>query len=622
MTRAILAIGVNTYDHVTSLEGAEIDATRIYEAMMDSDIGSCDPDLSRLLLSPTAQDVRTAIQEILFSEHPVDEFTFFFAGHGDIKSTGFYLALRDSRLGRISSTAFSLSELFANLSEARPTQTNVILDACFSGGVAVDLSVLSRPETSGYVGSPAVTLLAMAARDQTAGEFPDGGIGANALLDCISGRALVREDVPVLDLFDVGQVVSERVRRQGSQNPVLSALNVHRRSVFCRNPNFQASARSALQKWEPRTFLDSVEPVLAAHARSPADLLADVERLFGPLALKAAAGRDPFLAVEIRAAGCVALLPYAAGPIVAEWIKAELEQISAACKAAVRLVVEAIRDERYALLRGSGGLANLFLLPVRLSKLLGWAGAAFHIDLLLGREASFPREDFATLMESLVQHYGVSMNAMSDAQAPGLALGLTAAERLGITDPSEIILSSVFNSLVDCGARIADTNLDPDRILNYLLSRMSGDYTDVTEHLAQPTELLTVLLLLSRLYGLQDIFNDALADIDHVTINAFVADDYQAFGSASIEDGENNAYMIGHGIWSVEDLLRHWPAHAFVPPISPVVGGTAIFAALLFPDRVPWFVFPSERLEVDLSPGDSTSNPDQKKNHNILQSLD
>lgn len=522
MARVILAIGVNTYDHTTPLEGAEVDATRVHDVMIDPEIGGCDPGRSRLLLSPTAQEVRDALQEVLFADEPLEELTIFFAGHGDIQSTGFYLALRDTRPGRISSTAFSLSELFANLSEARPPQTNVVLDACFSGGVAVDLGVLTRPETSGYVGSPAVTLLAMAARNQTAGEYPDGGIGANALLDCISGRALVREDVPVLDLFDIGQVVSERVRRESGQNPVLSALNVHRRSVFCRNPLFQASARTVLQKWQPRAFLDSVEPVLAAHAKNPADLLADIERLFGPLISKAAADRDAFLAAEIRAVACVALLPYAADPVVAAWMLAEAEKISAESKAGMLLAVEAIRDEPYALLRGQGGLANLFILPIRLSKVLGWAGAAFHIDALLGREAAFPREDFSALIAVLVEHYGVSMTAMSEAQAPGLALGLTAAERLGLTDRCELILSSTFNSLVECGARVADTTIRPDRILTYLLSRLSGDYGDVGEDLAQPTELLTVLLLLSRLYGLTDVFDEALSDLDHVTINAFV----------------------------------------------------------------------------------------------------
>lgn len=601
MARAILAIGVNTYDHASALEGAEIDASRIHEAMVDPEVGGCDPSRSRLLLSPTGADVRAALQEVIFAEPPLQELTVFFAGHGDIQSTGFYLALRDSRPGRISSTAFSLSELFANLSEARIAQTNVVLDACFSGGVAVDLSVLSRPETSGYVGSPAVTLLAMAARDQTAGELPDGGIGANALLDCILGRALVREDVPVLDLFDVGQVVSERVRREGGQNPVLSALNVHRRSIFCRNPHFQSSARSALRKWEPRTFLDSVEPILASHAQSPTDLLADIERLVAPLAVKATAGRDAFLAVEIRAAGCVALLPYASDPVVAAWLATELDQISAECKVGLRLAIEAIQDEPYAMLRGPGGLANLFLLPIRLSKILGWAGAAFHIDLILGQSTTFPRDDFAELIDTLVEHYGLSMVAMSEAQAPSLAIGLTAAEKLGLTDSTELILSSIFNSLVDCRARIADTTLRPDRVLNYLLSRMSGDYDDVGEDLAQPTELLTVLLLLSRLYGLQEIFDEALPDLDHVTINAFVADDYNAFGQAMVEDGENDAYMIGHGVWTVDDLIRHWPQHAFTPPAAPVVACTAVLAALLFPDRIPWFVFPGDQLHFDES---------------------
>lgn len=599
MTRAVLAIGVNTYDYVTPLRGAEVDATRIYETMIDPEAGGCTPSRSCLLLSPTAQDFRTALQKVLFAEPPLDELTVYFAGHGDIQSTGFYLALRDTQLGRISSTALGLSELFANLSEARPSQTNIILDACFSGGVAVDLSVLSRPETSGYVGSPAVTLLAMAARDQTANELPDGGVGTNALLDCVLGRTLVREDVPALDLFDIGQIVSDRVRVKDGQNPILSALNVHRRSTFCRNPHFQASAQTALQKWDPRAFLDSVEPVLAAHAQSPTDLVADVERLFGPLVIKASAGRDPFLPAEIRAASCVALLPYAADAVVSAWVSAELENISADCKAGMNLAVEAIREHPYALLRGGGGLANLFLLPVRLSKLLGWAGAAVHIDAFLGRESAFPREDFAALLETLVEHYGVSMTAMSEGQAPSLALGLTAAERLGLTDTGEIILSSVFNSFVECRGRVADTTIKPERILDYLLSRMSGDYGGITEEIAQPTELLTVLILLSRLYGLQDTFDEALSELDHVTINAFIADDYQAFGQTSIEDGENDAYMIGHGVWSVDDLLRYWPTHAFLPPSAPVVGCAALLASLLFPDRVPWFVFPGDRLRPE-----------------------
>lgn len=594
--RAVLAIGVNAYDYTTPLSGAEIDAQRIHDSLVDPEIGGCDPGRSRLLLSPTVAEVRDAVRDLAFGHPPLDELTVFFAGHGDILPTGFYMALSDYRPDRVSGTAYSLSELFAVLAEARPRQTNIILDACFSGGVVGDLGVLIRPETSGDVGSPAVTLLAMAARDRTAGEYAEGGIATNALVDCLSGKTRVREDVPVLDLYDIGQVVSERLGRTGDQTPFLSALNVHRRSTFCRNPLFQASARTALQKWEPRAFLDSIEPVLATHADCPEDLLSDIERLSSPLVAKAVSGPDVFLPLEIRATVCAALLPYAADPAVAGRLLAEVRAISAGIRGGIRLAIDAIREEPYALLRGRGGLANLFLLPIRLSKLIGWAGAAWHIDTILGREAEFPREDFLALMDLLVEQYSLSMNAMSESQAPALALGLTAAHALGAHAAGELVLSSTFASLADCRARIADTTLDPERILPYLMARMSDDYSEVRDDLAQPTELLTVLLLLAPLYGLEEVFDADLSTFDHVTINAFVADDYQAFGLSRIDDGENDAFMIGHGVWTVQDLLRHWPEHAFAAPTSPAVGCAAILASLLFPDRVPWFVFPEERL--------------------------
>lgn len=213
MTRALIAIGVNTYDHVNALGAAEHDATVMFNELIKPDVGAYEPAFSRLLLSPTLAEVRLAVEEVVLGGVQFDELTFFFAGHGMIQPVGFYMAMRDTRLDRATATAFSLSELFAQIAEASPAQTNVILDACFSGGLAADLSMLTRPETSGYVGSPAVTLLAMSARNQEANEYADGGVGTSALLECITGRALVREDVGSLELFDIAQVVIQRVRR-------------------------------------------------------------------------------------------------------------------------------------------------------------------------------------------------------------------------------------------------------------------------------------------------------------------------------------------------------------------------------------------------------------------------
>jgi len=594
MTRALIAIGVNSYDYVGGLGAAEHDASAVFDELMKPEVGAYDPAFSRLLLSPSLAEVRAAVEEVVLSGVRIEELTWFFAGHGMIQPVGFYMAMRDTRLDRATATAFSLSELFAQISEASPAQTNVILDACFAGGLAADLSMLTRPETSGYVGSPAVTLLAMSARNQEAGEYPDGGVGTSALLDCIKGRALVREDVGALELFDIGQVVIGRVQRSGDQNPVLSALNVHRRSRFCRNPLFQASSQSALRKWEPRAFLEAVEPILASHANDPIDLVADVERLFGHLIDKADTSRDVFKGAELRATAAVALLPYAGvHPEVQAWLVERVTELSDCLHIALGKTVAALEDEKFAMLAGPGGMASLYLLPIRLTKVLGWTGAAYHLDRLLGREDRFPRDKFKRLLALILDHYRLSLVAMNDAQTPYLVCALTAAAALGFLDEGEAILSSTFNSYVECRARVADEGIDPSRILGFLLARLTGKFEAVQGQLAQPNALGVGLLLAAPLFELGDVFDEALSSLDHVSLNAFIADDYAAFAQQTIDDGENNGFMIGHDFWTVADLLRHFPRHAFEPPLDVAIATSAILAALLFPDRVPWFVFPA-----------------------------
>ncbi|MBX9803744.1 MAG: caspase family protein [Caulobacteraceae bacterium] len=608
MTRALIAIGVDTYDHVGGLGAAEHDAKEVFDELIKAEVGAYDPAFSRLLLSPTLALVRSTVEEVVLGGVKFEELTFFFAGHGMIQPVGFYMAMRDTRLDRATATAFSLSELFAQIAEASPLQTNVIIDACFSGGLVADLQVLTRPETSGYVGSPAVTLLAMSARNQEAGEYENGGIGTSALLDCIKGRALVREDVGALELFDIGQVVINRVQRSGEQNPVLSVLNVHRRSKFCRNPLFHASSQSTLKKWEPRAFLDAVEPVLASHAHDPADLIADVERLFGHLIAKADDSRDVFKGLELRATASIALLSYADfHPEIRSWLLQSLSELVECLHHALAEAVEALLDNKYAMLAGPGGMANLYLLPIRLSKLLGWAGAAFHIGHLLGQQSSFPRDNFKRLLELVTEHYRLSLVSMSDSQSPYLAMALTAAAALDLGELGEAVASSLFNSYVECGARVASTNIDASRILAYLLARQSGSFDGLDGQIAQPNELGVVLLLAAPLFDLTSVFDDAMSSLDHVALSAFVPDDYTAFAQETINEGENSGFMIGHDIWTVADLQEHFPHHAFQAPTDATVAGTAILASLVFPDRVPWFVFgtsaPSRPIDAQTSAG-------------------
>lgn len=139
--RTLLSVGCNVYAHANTLAGAEGDARRMFEVLVDADIGEYDIARSRLLLSPTVSEVRQALRDVLFSGGEVDTFTFFFAGHDGVRAGSFYMWVRDSEPSAQSMSALSLS-FFRSINEAAPAQTNIIIDACESGGLIADLGVL------------------------------------------------------------------------------------------------------------------------------------------------------------------------------------------------------------------------------------------------------------------------------------------------------------------------------------------------------------------------------------------------------------------------------------------------------------------------------------------------
>src|SRR5205807_7945624 len=269
MRRVLISIGCNQYSHIGDLNSAEADARRIFQTMLRRDVGNYDEEHSQLLSSPTLSDVNEAIERCLFSSGKIDAFTFFFAGHGDIRPASFYMCVKDTQMDRLSTTGLSLTDIFLRVSEAQPPQTNVIIDACYSGGLVADLGVILKPDIMGNAGTPSITLLAMSARDQESLENPSGGIGTTALLECINGSAFVQDSTPSLDLSDIGRTISGRISRGVGQAPVVWGLNLHGKSIFCKNPHYKSAADAALQRWSPRSFIDTVEPLLSGQAHDP-----------------------------------------------------------------------------------------------------------------------------------------------------------------------------------------------------------------------------------------------------------------------------------------------------------------------------------------------------------------
>lgn len=616
--RALLAIGCDAYDYLDRLNCAEADADALFTLLIKPSIGDYDVERSRLLLSPTLQEVRGALATMLFEGEALDTLTITFAGHGAVSSGSFYMATRDSRIHALSATALSLADLFRMIAEAAPKQTYLVIDACESGGLISDLNVILKSEVMGKFGTPGITLLATAASNEDAVEAGGHGIGTAALLECVRGEIFLQDGSPALELVEIGRAVSQRVSASGAQTPVVWGLNLYGPSSFCKNPHFgmsDAPLRSVLTgwpnvvttnairaglprlwepyvavptRWKPREFLDQLAPIMDTLKDDPSVLLSFIKRVSGTFAMRAQESQDRFCEIEVRAVCAIALLPFSDEPKVIEILGVQSIEIAELVELAIGNVIDAVDAYRYALV--TGGLGDLYHLPIRLSKLMGWAGFAVHARRVMGLNADVAASRLASLLNRIFDTYSLSLVAMSDCQTPYILSAITACAELGLRDAAERVLGYMFASTVACGGRVARSDLDASKILDYLIARGNQPAQLAIETIAQPTELVLALLRLSRLFDLAEEFDTSLSALDHLALNAYLADNYEQFGQEYIMGGTNAVFLVGHDFWTIAEMEAAWPS--FPVPDQPAVAMTALLASLLFPDRSPWFLLP------------------------------
>ena len=615
--RCLIAIGCDHYDEENELTGAEADARHVFEALMKPEVGDYDPEGSQLLLSPSLAEIRSAVRSILIQPGAIETLTVFFAGHGGVKAGTFYLLPSDASSALLSVTALSASELLSMIAEAAPFQTNLIVDACQAGGVSGDIRALLRPEDLGATNTPGVTVLAMAARDQAAMEVDDAGVGTMALLDCIEGKTFVSDSRPTLDLLEIGTRVSEVLTSAGEQTPVLWGLNLFGPRRFCRNPAFGGGGgplRATMGDWDDPVARSVIEAAMPDLWRvwdrlddpdwSPREVIAGVGTVLGSLPTdlgraqlmeRLAAAADPKTSVaidrlrtlEVKSAIIAASLRYAGEPKVAESIQLLAREVADEAESVVNEATAALEADRYALLSTAGGISDLFVLPLRLTRLAGWAAAAYHIRASSDptAEADVLRRYLAAILEQLT----ASVVAISDVQAAPLSCTLAAAFSGGARTEGEIFCGTMFTSAVSCDGNFASAHIEGGEILRFLIARQTGEADRVRSSLARPTELLTVLLRAAAFFDLEDAFDPWLIRFDGVDLNAFLPTNYADFAEDTIRNGVNAGYRIGQDVFTVAELDAAW-RHA--PDPIGEERTAAMLAALLLPDRTPWFVLP------------------------------
>lgn len=625
MSRILICIGVNQYDAVDldALDGAEADAQNIFDTLTDTKLGGYDPVSSRLLMSPTLMEVRQVLDDLIGLK-PVDTVTFFFAGHGGVNAGSYYLCLKNSSLQRLSTTALGMPELLLIISELSPQECNIIIDACEAGGVTIDLGTIIKPEILGAAATPSVSILCSSSANQGAGDTPIGGVGTLEIVKALKGQTLVEENNEYLDLVAVGRVVSSELMGVGGQTPVVWGLNLSGKSRFSKNPHYSASgitpvladrippgseANEIINAFSERLLLLTLKPAQEILADEVYFLLAEIAQALGSanqetrapqfvagfavsLIERVRLSHDVFAPIEMLAACCAVLnnLPHNTDTIAGqnELCKRLFEELIAVFNwLAIELDDRTLCD---------GGLADLYLLPIRITRVLGWA--AVYLILAESIEGHASPEILDTTryaVNTILALYPLSFSSVSDEQTPYLAVFMSQAIKLGWIEESELIYGLFFSSFMDVKGQITSPDMPSEKIADYIACRgRNQDYSSVGHEIAQPSEMLSLLLLLAHSLKLEDVTDPYLESIDHLTLNVFLPETYKDF-SQEVIPGTNHTYQIGHGIWQVSDFAGHLPtlkSDAFqdVAIRDMQLQVVCMCASFIFPDRCPWFL--------------------------------
>lgn len=625
--RVLVALGCNSYEHLSPLASAESDAQSVYAALVDSEYGTYSETRSEVLMSPTRQEVLECLQRALFGE-PVDVFTLHFAGHGGVKAGSYYLCTRDSHHERLSATALPLTQLFAILNEASVKQVNLILDSCQAGGLVHDLHAALKPEIIGNQASVAISMLAASASDQSASEDDRGGLLTQHLIRSLMGEIAVQSSRPYLDLVEIGRNISAGFEREMlDQVPIVWGLNLYGDGIFAANPHFSESATKVASAfaeippaselgtkiepysddlWEAylsltkgfdcRVVADVIDRVAEHLASQGTQVSRFVHGVAGTFAERADGAPDPAARSLILATASTSLLRFhdasKPDPLL-------IDLVNQTQRAIANLLIDTastLDSDRFALLsraRTAGGLADLYFLPIRISRLLAFAITAMLVDKLQRRNAMDDNAALA-LMRKVVDLYPSAFRLVSDSQAPYVYIIGRGLALLDQTDLGRQVLDRYFLDLASFGGIVASADIEKSNIFHFLLMRHSRTYVLDSRILANPSNLTGAVFAAGVSLGVGADWNSHFRQMDRHQGSLFVCHDHRKFADKTIRSGTNEAFIIGFGVWTLDDFEEIFDTRcravllkdrSLTDALTHVL---SIISSLLYPDRVPY----------------------------------
>jgi hypothetical protein len=618
----LVSIGCDTYLTLPTLHGAERDAKEVFETLV-VEKGDYDPSLSRLILSPNVQAVKDVLDGAFPHAREIDLFTFFFAGHGEAKAGSFYLCTRESDSERLSTTAFPIVSLFSIVNEFHPRQVNIIIDACRAGASSFDLNQLQKPEIIGSSDASSITFLGACSSDEYASETPNGGVMTEQFVKCLNGEVEIQTKSPFLDLLEVGTVVCQKVRQiSSSQKPILWGLSLFGDGRLAPNPHFDGGAierifpvnsvrpqskigqrirdsssilwneyRAITEEFSARRLLSVLECIFLGATDDIPGMISFLQGLQRTLAAKAGDSSDLLAPSQCLATCALCMLRHLDSPLAKQYSRGVLQEILERDGIVWQQLVASIHAEEFALCDNTGSIAELYYLPLRITKTLGWIGLGSIVETIFPELATQHNDARFELASLMFDRYESSFVAVSDSQAPFLYVFLKACLIKNKVELAERAANLYYGSFAGKSGNIARVETAGATAFTYIRSLGPAEHRPKEWRPANPTSLLTVLLLFGEKLGLHSSWD--LQAIDRKSTVFFIPVDYRDFADKVIEHGMNYTNQIGFGIWNALEFKTEFergmnasfPLSASDLPKEGV--GLCTIASLLFPDRLP-----------------------------------
>ena len=255
-----------------------------------------------------------------------------------------------------------------------------------------------------------------------------------------------------------------------------------------------------------------------------------------------------------------------------------------------QLLISIKADPRF-LVNKLSAEADLYYLPLRITKMLGWIGLSVVLEALIPRVSTTAESVRLDLASLIVERYDRSIVAVSDEQAAPLYMFMKACLLKGWNELAEQVTNLYFGSFASRKGNVARVGADGAAALRYILSLGRQEYRPNDWRPANPSHLLTVLLMCGGKLNLGTTWD--LRALDRLSTAFFIPSNHREFGREVIEQGMNYTHQIGFGIWTVPQFQKE-VERAFEEILNSGIKefpkeGVALCAvsSLLFPDRVP-----------------------------------